>query len=261
MALFSIDFYSTILGHETDLTVIVPEEKDISDFSKKTEPYDTVYLLHGMGDNGSAWSRLSNIEHYANETGFLLVMPSAGHSFYTNAVYEKAWGTFFENELPYHVGKWFNLSDNKFIAGLSMGRFGAFKIGFKNLKQFKGIAGLSSVLSLVELKNNAPSELKSTINQVYKVIWGTENPNTSIHQLVKDIDAYCKYNNGPIILHYCGLNDFLYGDNKRFMTEMKETRANYHFEEWEGGHEWGFWDEAIKKTLILFREEVKNGKG
>lgn len=213
MAVLSINFYSTVLGHDTDVNVIIPDEKNITDFSIKRVEYDTVYLLHGMGDNASGWGRYSNVERYANETGFLVVMPSAEHSYYTNAVNGKAWGDFFEIELPYHLNKWFNLSQNKFIAGLSMGGYGAFKIGLMHLNEFKGIAGFSSVISLVELKKQAPEELKPTVDQVYKTIFGTTDPTESIHNLVSEVETYCIDQKGPLIIHYCGLDDFLYDDN------------------------------------------------
>lgn len=256
MALFKINYYSTILGHDTDINVIVPDEKHIQDFTPKEQFYDVIYLLHGMGDDSSGWVRYSNVERYANEFNFMIVMPNGEHSFYTNAIHEKQWGDYFSKELPYHLKKWFPISENQYISGLSMGGYGAFKLGFEDLTRFKGISGLSSVLSLVTFKNVAPKEVQATIDQIFCTIYDTKTPQADIQKLAKNIGKHYETHDYPLILQFNGTEDFLYEDNQTLRDILESTNIPYFYEEWSGGHDWNFWDTAIYKTLKYFRNGV-----
>lgn len=252
MALFTINYYSTILGHDTEVVVVLPDHKDISDFTPQPVKYDVLYLLHGMGDNASGWLRYSNVERYANTFNFMVVMPTAEHSFYTNAIHEKKWGDFFEQELPYHIAQWFPVSDNRYIAGLSMGGYGALKLAFNRPNYFKGAAGLSSVLSLNAFKEAAPRHLLPTIEQIYRTIYNTTEPTDDIQAMLPQLNP----NNLPLILQFVGTEDFLYQDNQDFKDKMSALNLPYHYEEWQGGHDWDFWDKAIYKTMTYFRQGV-----
>lgn len=256
MALFTINYYSTTLGHDTDVCVIIPDEKNIKDFTLRKPVYDVIYLLHGMGDDSSGWVRYSNVERYANEFNYIIVMPNGEHSFYTNAINEKKWGDYFLNELPYHIKKWFPISDNQYIAGLSMGGYGAFKLGFENLSQFKGISGLSSILSLMEFRRKAPKEVQPAIDQVYRTIYNTETPTEDIQEMTGSLEEYYENHKYPIILQFDGTEDFLYEDNQSLRKILSPKKIPYRYEEWAGGHDWDFWDKAIYKTLQYFREGI-----
>ena len=53
----------------------------------------------------------------------------------------------------------------------------------------------------------------------------------------------------PKIYATCGLEDDLRKDNVNFAEVMKTTPLDFAYEEWKGGHEWYFFNEALKKTL------------
>ena len=56
----------------------------------------------------------------------------------------------------------------------------------------------------------------------------------------------------PVIYAACGTEDDLLKDNRLFKDEMKSLAFDYTYEEWTGGHEWYFFNEALKKAIERF---------
>ncbi|WP_318765288.1 alpha/beta hydrolase [Lactiplantibacillus carotarum] len=259
MALLSMNYYSNILGHDTDVTVAIPDEKTVTDFSitATTKRYPVLYLLHGVGDNASGWARFTNVERYASESQFIVVMPTAEHSFYRNAVNDKRWYDYFQQELPYRIARWFPVDDQRrFVAGISMGGYGAWLLGLTQPDRYQGIAGISSVVSLEHLKTDAPSEMRPIFDQVYHTVFGSADPRDDQYGLKALItpELCAQAAHLPLLLQYEGQQDFMYADNQAFKNLCLAKGLPLHYEEWAGAHEWDFWDSAIRKTLRTFSE-------
>ena len=79
MVLFEINYFSNVLGINTKLNVLLPQQKaneiDSKDVFNKSG-YPVLYLLHGMGNDESIWMRRTSIERYASQYGFAVVMPT-----------------------------------------------------------------------------------------------------------------------------------------------------------------------------------------
>ena len=89
-----------------------------------------LYLLHGLSDDATAWTRYTSIERYAQAYGLAVVMPQVQRSFYCDQVHGGRFWTFMTQELPEVVQRFFHVSSRRedtFVAGLSMGGFGAMK--------------------------------------------------------------------------------------------------------------------------------------
>jgi Predicted esterase len=56
----------------------------------------------------------------------------------------------------------------------------------------------------------------------------------------------------PQIYAACGEDDFFRGDNARFAGEMRGLGFDYTYEEWEGGHSFFFFDQALKRAVEYF---------
>lgn len=80
MAFIEMNFFSGLLGMSVPVSVILPEKiRNISENNIKT-----LYLLHGLTDDHTAWVRQTSIERYANEYGIAVVMPEGHRSWYTD---------------------------------------------------------------------------------------------------------------------------------------------------------------------------------
>ncbi|EUJ31353.1 tributyrin esterase [Listeria floridensis FSL S10-1187] len=150
MALLHFKFRSNALAMATDVSLILPEQP--SWFSEETlTKYPTLYLLHGLSNDHSTYVRNTNIERYAAEKGIAVVMPSADHSFYANMAYGHRYFDYVAYELPEVLPTLFPLSkkrEDTFIAGHSMGGYGAFKIALTNPERFAKVASMSGVMDI-----------------------------------------------------------------------------------------------------------------
>lgn len=245
MAFLQCSFKSSVLGQEVAFNAIIPQ--DVTDNIK------SVYLLHGLSDNHSNWSRFTSVERYARDNSIAVFMPNVDRSFYTDMKYGRNYYTYIVEEFINYTRQLFKLStkrEDTFIAGLSMGGYGAFKIALRNPDIFSAAASFSGVLDIVSRFN-----VEKTWDSEKHLIVG-ENPdfdgNEGKENLKYLLDNFDK--NSPKVRLYqaCGTEDFLYEDNQRFRQWIKETGFEHVYEEGPGGHEWAFWDKHIKKAIEFF---------
>jgi S-formylglutathione hydrolase FrmB len=131
MALIHIDHLSEAVKVNMPLNMIVPDPGRMQDIPVRERK--VLYLLHGLSDDASAWQRYTFIETLANAYGLVVVMPSAGRSFYTDQPNGQNYFSYLMEELPQYLADVFNLiprREDTLIAGISMGGYGAFKAAF-----------------------------------------------------------------------------------------------------------------------------------
>ncbi|RUS47957.1 alpha/beta hydrolase family protein [Cohnella sp. AR92] len=262
MALIQCQFNSEVLGINTSMTVILPQET-INQIGMKGKAFagkhPTLFLLHGFSDDDTIWSRRTSLERYAASLGIAVVMPNAHKSFYTDMEYGDPYWTFLTEELPQVARSFFPLSDDpklNFVAGLSMGGYGAFKWALTHPDRFAAAASLSGVLDIAALKAN-PSN--PAIGRAFDLIFGERAVTGSPDDLFELLGRLPRGSAElPELYQCCGTEDFLYEDNIRFRDAIRKAGyPNYRYEEGPGDHEWGYWDAHIQEALALFGRKAK----
>lgn len=173
MAFIECNFFSDVLGMSSTMNVIIPENrKNRIGIKTKAEQdeYPVLYLLHGLSDDHTAWMRRTSIERYANKYGLAVIMPNVHRSFYTDMVFGNNYFTFISQELPEIAEKLFPLSTkrkNTFVAGLSMGGYGAFKLALNQPERLAAAASLSGALNIAENAERADKKEESAVHE-----WG-----------------------------------------------------------------------------------------
>lgn len=247
MALFQCNFFSRYLSHETQVEVFLPDDNG------SVKPYRVLYLLHGRGDSCSSWVRNTSIEQYANQYGIALVMPFAETSFYVDGVYGKRYYSYLTKELPEKLLGWFPLSarpEETYMAGLSMGGYGALKIGLTLPERFAAIGVFSVGIRPDLFPDFCPTpEDNEILHEDVRRAFGDHGmqekdiPEALLRKCVEENRAI------PQIFHYEGKQDMLYEMNADFRDYASKLPVPYRYEEWDGEHCWAFWDEAIQKFL------------
>src|SRR5512133_427585 len=128
MALIRMEHTPQTIQLNLPLNIILPEPGDRG--SVPVRQRKVLYLLHGLSEDASAWQRYTNIEDIASAYGLVVVMPSAGRSFYIDQPNGLRYFTYITEELPRYLEGVFNLaprSEDTMIVGTSMGGYGAFK--------------------------------------------------------------------------------------------------------------------------------------
>src|SRR3954467_12228804 len=158
------DFFSEALSLSTSMTVLLPQ-RTTSQIGMTggagDGPPPVLYLLHGLSDDDTIWLRRTSIERYVAPLGLAVVMPQVHRSFYTDEAYGGRYWTFLSEELPELVGRFFRVSqarEDTFVAGLSMGGYGAPKLAPRQPAAVAAAASLSGALDVVALSRSQRGE-------------------------------------------------------------------------------------------------------
>src|SRR6476659_555810 len=160
MALVRCDFFSEVLEVGTSMTVLLPQASEDQvgvTGTQRTGDFPVLYLLHGLSDDSTAWLRYSSIERYTAPLGLAVVMPQVQRSFYADEVHGERFFTFLSEELPRVIASFFRVSQRRedtFVAGLSMGGYGALKWALHRPERFAAVASLSGALDLGDIAND-----------------------------------------------------------------------------------------------------------
>lgn len=254
MALYHCSNQSEILGVSVSYNVIVPPKKYVKGGEPNSGPLPVLYLLHGLSDNENTWIRNTSIERHLWQSNFICVTPNVGRSFYADMVHGYKYWTFITEELPFMIQSTFSISckrEDTFVAGLSMGGYGAFKIALNYPERIRAAASFSGCLDLAAHVTNPVSLPKYDFELVFgKNVKIDKTENDLIYMLEKNANR----SNMPSLYQSCGTEDFLYQDNKKFKNVAETNKYELYYEEEPATHEWGYWDRQINKAIAYFKK-------
>ena len=261
MAHIQLNVFSKTLRTKTNLRVILPtpltsdavmESSNIGVTPSRFNYYSdslnvpVLYLYHGTFGDDSDWVRFSRIESYAQEYNIAVVMPNAANSCFRNMPRGgPRYYSFLTDELPEIVNWMFPVSrkrEDTFVAGLSMGAYGAFYIGMSCPEKFSHVACLSGAYggfknfgtdSVWSLAFADDEKLENTDEDLYYLS----------EKLTKEAAGY------PELYICCGTEDMIYSETERFRLHLNHIGMNYTYHEQPGKHDFAFWDDEIKRVL------------
>lgn len=251
--------FSKILGMDTGITIVTPNEFPIG------RTYKVAYLLHGLCGNHATWVDYSMLPAYAASGRTIYIMPEVARSFYTDMKYGPEYFSYLTTELPIICKSIFNISANRAdtaIIGCSMGGYGALKCALSKPEQY-GMCGAFSSACLF-LKEGLDNQREHGEEPEFIATYGKQlindftfafgpdlkwTPEDEILELVKYIN---NLKVKPIIYTACGTKDYMRSDNARLNEEMQKLNFDFTYEEWEGMHDFTFFDEALKKAMDKF---------
>lgn len=250
MALLQVNYLSGALYRTVPLNVILPVDRLDEKSGRYTDSggrkFKTLYLLHGLLGNYTDWVSNTRIQRWAQERDLAVIMPSGDNSFYTKGRQPlNDHGVFIGKELPDITRRMFPLSDkreNTFIAGLSMGGYGALRNGIIYSDTFSHIAGLSSALPKFDRKGSHGFDR-----------WISDDPvaagKTDLDPRVAFDELLATGRSVPRFYLACGRQDDLMEVNEGFRDFLKQKGADVTWDEEDAGHDWDFWDSQIEKVL------------
>jgi S-formylglutathione hydrolase FrmB len=233
--------------------VLLPQRTLADAKSKRKPKYRTLYLLHGHSDDHTAWQRWTSIERYVEGLNLVVVMPAVHLSFYNDMAYGGKYWQFISEEVPAVVRDIFPLSSDRkdnFVAGLSMGGYGAFKLALTHPERFAAAASLSGALDIRAVtsprndRNNRIwlAEMRTVFGDLSKVP-GSKNDLLALARKVAKAPVK------PRLYQCCGTEDALYADNTRFRDSVRKLPLDLTYEEGPGEHNWAYWDKMIQHAL------------
>jgi S-formylglutathione hydrolase FrmB len=249
MALVTCDFFSDVLEVGCSMTVVLPqpteEQIGVEGAAIPRTDFPVLYLLHGLSDDHTAWQRYTSVERYAAAAGLAVVMPAVNRSFYANERNGGRYWDYVADELPEIVGNFFKVSQDPaktYVAGLSMGGYGAMKLALTHPDRFAAAATLSGALDLDELSSR-PDRV-----ELFDRIFGESIPDDAdLFELLEKADASTL----PRIHVSAGTEDApaLVEGNRKFVAMLEEKDADVRSDFRPGGHVWQLWDDLLPEII------------
>ena len=250
---------SLVMNLETHLDVYIPTDR-LKDRSRK--PDGIIYFLHGIGSSEEDFAEQSAAARYARDNNLVMVYPYGMQSFYNDMKYGPKYFTYITEELPEILKAVYGLEfprEKTFIAGLSMGGYGAMYLGLSRPDLYAGIANFSGAVDIKmmadEIKKMDKIEGDSS---AFVQVFGEElevPDDKNLFRLAEKVAALPKEEQ-PMIFSCCGRQDdlfFLHDQNIRLKNHMEKLGfREYVYKEWDGIHEYAFWDRALVHAISFF---------
>lgn len=245
--------YSQALGVQTTAQVLLPGPAEIKQM--QGAPIPTLYLLHGLSDDQNMWLRNTRVAQYARRYYVAVVMPAANRSFYTDMVHGAKYFTYVGQELPGVMETYFPLAKERagrFVAGLSMGGYGAMKLALAYPQRYAAAASMSGSLAIHEAyrMRAAQKDFLKELDDVYGGEEALRSGDSNLWNLARALVERGEAGSAEVPQLYisCGTEDDLLHAGQDFVADFGQELP-IHYEEGPGYHDWDFWDAEIQKIL------------
>lgn len=239
MALLHTHFFSETLGMQCTMDVILPQRR-------VTPVVPVLWLLHGLSDDHSIWQRRTSIERYVEPLNLAVLMPNVHRSFYMDMKHGYRYETFLVEELPAIAASLFRTSTERassYVAGLSMGGYGAFKLALRHPARYAAAASLSGALDMAARWRSG--ERAGDMELIYG-----DDPSGTEGDLMYLASRLMEGKEPrPQLFQCCGTEDFLYRDNLTFRDYSRRIGLSVEYREGPGAHTWSYWDATIQEVL------------
>lgn len=238
------------LAGRADICVFVPTGTEL------LEDMPVVMLLHGVYGSAWSWSHCSGVHLQAQQMiadgslpPMIIAMPSDGLYGDGSAYlphHTEDYEAWIVKDVPQALKEVLpQVSDHSpfFISGLSMGGFGALRLGVKYKQLFRAVAAHSSITDLKQMRLFTSDDPQHYLP--------AEPSDTSV------LLTILRYQDDlPPIRFDCGREDLLIAYNRNLHKELETHQISHVYEEFEGGHEWPYWENHVAKSLLFFAQYI-----
>lgn len=123
------------------------------------------------------------------------------------------------------------------IAGLSMGGYGALRLGAKYATRFCAIAAHSAITEIDGIPSFAEEPLSDYL------ACGAREELSPLHWMLRHREDL------PPLHFDCGTGDSLLESNRRLHRALVDGGISHTYQEHAGGHEWSYWNRYLADTL------------
>ena len=229
MSLARIEFYSQAMGQQVTYSLALPDVGE--------GPFPVLFQLHGLTDSHATWINHSNIARHAAGLALAIAFPDGGTGAYLNwASHQRIGKRLYEDlivtDITNHLKRHFNVTDGPWaIGGLSMGGYGAMRIGLKHADTFASIWSHSSKFEWDGFVESG------------------QFPDRDDLDVRHHARALLSNDRKPVITFDCGTEDQLLEESRRFHQYLTGIGIEHTYNEHPGGHEWDYWDRHVQAAL------------
>ena len=256
MANLRYTFRSLTLAMDIPITIIIPANYHFRNrkIYKPGIRFQTMYLMHGGGEDDTSWLRRTRIEEYAEHNDLLIVCPSVHKSLGMNTAYGANYEDFLTKELPEVMQCFFPAAltrEDTFIAGQGAGAGAALSLALKHPELYSFCAALTPGIGAELSAEHLAEEMKTIPN--LGGIFGTDPAYLEANDLKKAAEAHIA-GGSPIPRYYISVSnhemDAIRDTVYRQVRILREIGYEICFEEVEGmGHDYLYCDCQIRRVI------------
>lgn len=260
---------SVILNGPIEYAVLLPEG-----YNESEEEYPVVYLLHGYGDDETAWYKNGSIQYYVDKYSaeivpMIYVMPQGFNRYYI----DKYNGGFpymqmFVNELVPTIDERYRTKADKTqraVMGYSMGGYGALILPAKNPEVFS--IGIPLSMSF-RTDEQYTAESQSSFDNQWAPNFGP-HPGASGEERLSDYfkehspfhffdqEDISMYNDLKFLIDCGDDEETLSNTNDDLHALMRDRQIAHEYRVRSGGHSFEYWKKSYPEALKFISNAVQ----
>jgi putative tributyrin esterase len=213
--------------------------------------YPVLYLLHGLDGSWQDWLSRTNLLAYTAHLPAIVVLPDAGNSWYVNSATDttQRFEHYIGTDVVAYVDAHFRTlpyPQARYIAGLSMGGYGALLLATKAPGRFSFAASLSGAFTPIRDWDH-PSVMAA-----FGPVGSAARDSADFARILKTADP----RGLPYYWLGCGTSDPLIGGSREIAAILSERKLPYEYHETAGAHEWAYWDRSLPAVLQQVRQRI-----
>jgi S-formylglutathione hydrolase FrmB len=242
---------SAALAQRADLLLFVPRQ------AEGLRELPLVMLLHGVYGSHWAWAFKGAAHRTAQrliDAGdippMVLAMPSDGlwgdGSGYVRHV-SQDFERWIVDEVPAAAGEACEACDARsplFIAGLSMGGFGALRLAGKHPHRFVAAAAHSAITEAPQIDRLLAEP---------RTAWSSEPADLRVLDALRSAPGPL-----PALRFDCGRDDAFLAANRQLHADLLAAGIAHRYAEHEGGHGWDYWAAHLEDTMRFFHHALRS---
>jgi len=243
MGVMQVSFWGASIKKQCQMMVCYPDRVEAKG------PFPVLYLLHGLSDDHTIWTRHTSLERYLSGMPLIVAMPDGHRAFYTDAVEGLAYEQNLIKDVVETVDRFFRTRAERAgrcISGLSMGGYGAMKLALKHPDLFVSATSHSGALRITSIKKRP--ELQPQLRRIFGKGVGAGGPDDCFALAERAKRKKAKL---PALRFDCGVDDGLLDHNRAFHAHLEKLRIPHEYEEFPGAHTWGYWDVHVRESLAF----------
>lgn len=253
VTMIDVRFFSQALEKEMPYRAVLP-----ANYGASRTKLPVVYLLHGGGGGFRDWTNYSDVANYA-EQGLILIMPEGQSSYYVNSAEhpQDRYEDYIVHDVVADVEQRFPIAartrEQRAIAGISMGGFGAITLSLKHPDLFIFAAGLSSALDVP----TRPFSIKRISQwRSHRAIFGPWNGSIQHKNDPYVLARTVNVSKMPFLFLSCGQQEGLLPANRKFVSLLEQRGFGYEFQTGAGGHDWNQWNARLPLLFEALRKHM-----
>jgi len=236
MSLHEIRFWGASIQQCASMMVVLP--------TSTSKPFPVLYLLHGLSDDHTGWTRRTSIERYVESHHLAVVMPASLRGWYCNDPRPAGWAYedhIIQDVIGYIDATFRTIPDRigRAVAGLSMGGYGALMLAMRHADKFRTACSHSGALGFLHTRTQDFRDAYFDIlpPEKYNLFDLAKTHAAAGRELAMRID--------------CGREDGLLDSNREFHAHLQALGLAHEYEEFSGDHTWDYWDRHVQETVAF----------